>query len=227
MISQQHIFGLDDAALIQCHLNHKLLPKVCEDFHRMQLAARNDGIDCQIASSYRSFNQQLVIWGKKWNGEKALLDINEKPLDINSLSDLDKLTAILTWSALPGTSRHHWGSDFDVYDKQSIEISGNPLQLQQCEYLEANAPCYQLNMWLNDNAKQFGFFRPYQNYVGGVAAEPWHLSHKVSASTLQEQFDIYALKQLLLEQEVAGIDIIIDNIHMIHQRFVLNKGFIK
>jgi len=224
MISPQNLMGLDDSHLIDCQSGQYLQPQVCLAFKEMQKAALADGIDCQIASGYRSFSRQLSIWQRKWTGEKALLDINEKPLEFALLSDTEKLHAILTWSALPGTSRHHWGTDFDVYDSQSVKQCGVPLQLVKSEYEDASGPCFSLNNWLSKNAEDYGFNRPYQHYKGGVAAEPWHLSYQTLAMQCMQHFDIAQLQQVLIEHHIGGLNLILDDIENIYQRYVLNQG---
>jgi LAS superfamily LD-carboxypeptidase LdcB len=224
MITKHNLMGLDDCHLIECQFQHKLQPQVCLAFKEMQRAALADGIDCQIVSAYRGFTQQLAIWQKKWAGEKVLLDINEKPLEFSSLNDEDKLHAILTWSALPGTSRHHWGTDLDVYDRHSVKQCAVPFQLVQTEYEAANGPCFMLNNWLSQHAEKFGFNRPYQDYHGGVAAEPWHLSYQSLAEEGRQTFDLDALKQVLVEHEIAGLNLILANLPSIYQRYVLNLG---
>jgi LAS superfamily LD-carboxypeptidase LdcB len=226
MITKQNIFGLDDNHVVACQQGHRLQVEVAQAFSRMQQAAKADGVDCQIASSYRSFAQQQVIWQKKWLGEKILLDINEQILPFNSLSDEQKLDAILTWSALPGASRHHWGTDLDVYDQQSIMRSGQALQLIQQEYLRADGPCYRLNQWLDQHANQFGFNRPFATYSGGVAAEPWHLSYAAIASKMSIAFDIEALKNALIQAHLPGLELVLPNLEDIYQRFILNKGHV-
>jgi len=32
----------------------------------------------------------------------------------------EKIASILRWSALPGTSRHHWGTDLDIIDAKAL-----------------------------------------------------------------------------------------------------------
>ena len=224
MITLHNLMGLDDSHLIDCHSGQQLQAKVCQAFTEMQQAARADGIDCQIASGYRSFSRQLSIWQRKWAGEKTLLDMNEKPLEFALLSDSEKLHAILTWSALPGTSRHHWGTDFDVYDSQSVKQCGVPLQLVKSEYEDANGPCFALNNWLSKNAEDYGFARPYQHYKSGVAAEPWHLSYKPLAQAYPPKMDINLLKQVLTENNINGLNVILSDIDSIYRRYVLNMG---
>lgn len=225
-VTQQQRFGLDPSLLVMCQGGHMLQTEVCMAFKALQQAALKDNVDCQIASAYRSFEQQFAIWQKKWNGDRALLDINEVPLDFARLSDEQKLHAILTWSALPGTSRHHWGTDLDVYDKHSIESSGHPLQLIQTEYLNKQGPCFKLNNWLNQFAADFGFYRPYQHYVGGVASEPWHLSYQTLATTMQSSFNTEQLCHLLDEYKLAGVHLVKKHIKQIYTQYVLNKGSI-
>lgn len=224
MITLHNLMGLDDSHLVDCQFTHKLQSKVCQAFKDMQTAAQADGIDCQIVSAYRSFSQQLAIWQRKWAGEKVLLDINEKPLEFALLSDSEKLHAILTWSALPGASRHHWGTDLDVYDRHSVKQCGVPLQLVKTEYEDVNGPCFALNNWLSQHAEKFGFSRPYQHYKGGVAAEPWHLSYKPLAQQYLQKMDINLLKQVLQEHNIAGFNFILAELDSIFQRYVLNMG---
>ena len=52
--------------------------------------------------------------------ERPLLDANNQPLDALQLGETERLHAILHWSALPGTSRHHWGTDLDIYDPDCL-----------------------------------------------------------------------------------------------------------
>ncbi len=75
-----------------------------------------EGFDLRLESGFRSFERQLSIWNRKASGELAVLDAQARPLDITQLSPRDLVFAILRWSALPGASRHHWGTDIDVFD---------------------------------------------------------------------------------------------------------------
>lgn len=222
MITQAHLLGKDESLLVECQNGFRLLPKVCDAFKSMQAAAALDNIDIQIVSSYRGFARQLQIWQNKWSGKATLLDANEKVLDPTSLSDQEKILAILTWSALPGASRHHWGTDLDVYDKKSVEQSQHDFQLVCSEYDQG--PCTQLNNWLNENATKFGFSRPYAEYKGGIAREPWHLSFESSADKMLSLLDEQVLLTNLINSDILGLDCIIANMPDIYPRFVLNRG---
>jgi LAS superfamily LD-carboxypeptidase LdcB len=224
MITHAHILGKDEALLVECQNGFRLLPEVCAAFKQMQATAAQDNVDIQIVSSYRSFDRQLQIWGKKWSGKAKLLDANEKVLDVTELSDQEKIYAILTWSALPGASRHHWGTDLDVYDKKAVEKSQHSFQLVCSEYDQG--PCTRLNNWLNEHAIQFGFSRPYAEFKGGIAREPWHLSFHDSAEKMFAQLDELALLNNLRNSNILGLESIVANMPEIYQRFVLNRGLI-
>lgn len=222
MITQAQVLGKDETLLVECQNGFRLLPEVCVAFKRMQEAAAQDNIDMQIVSSYRGFDRQLQIWQNKWSGKARLLDANENILNSATLSDLEKIHAILTWSALPGASRHHWGTDLDVYDKKSIEQSQHHFQLVCTEYDQG--PCSQLSQWLTQNAIKFGFNRPYAKYNGGIAREPWHLSYQASADKMLDLLDEKLLLANLMNSDILGLDSIIANLPDIYQRFVLNRG---
>ncbi|MGS2721534.1 M15 family metallopeptidase [Paraglaciecola aestuariivivens] len=222
MINPAHVLGQNEALLVECQQGFKLLPEVCKAFKQMQNAASQQGIDLQIVSSYRSFARQLQIWQNKWAGKTKILDVNEQPLDASTLTNSQKIEAILTWSALPGASRHHWGTDLDVYDKQSVEQAKHDFQLVCSEY--DYGPCKKLNLWLDKYAEEFGFFRPYAKYTGGIAREPWHLSFKASAQFMQNQLTQQNLIDCLKQTDILGLPSILENMPTIYQRFVLNQG---
>ena len=222
MITQAHTLGRDESLLVECQNGFRLLPEVCSAFKQMQVAAAQDNVDMQIVSSYRSFDRQMQIWQNKWSGKTTLLDANENVLDGTALSDEEKILAILTWSALPGASRHHWGTDLDVYDKKSVEQSQQNFQLVCSEYDQG--PCTQLNNWMNQHASKFGFNRPYAEYKGGIAREPWHLSFHASADKMIAQLNEQALLNNLRKSNILGLESIVVNMPEIYQRFVLNKG---
>lgn len=223
MITTAQILGQNTEHLVVCQHNHLLHPQVCKSFKRMQHAASGDGINMQIASSHRDFARQALIWQRKWQGQLPLYNLTGELLESSVLSEGEKMHAILTWSALPGTSRHHWGTDLDVYDSDAIEASGAKLQLLSAEYAE-NGPCFALNCWLGENAEKFGFSRPYQHYKGGVAAEAWHLSYQPIAREIFAELDVDIIRKNLAQTDLSGKDTILANLDMIFNRYVKNKG---
>ncbi|HEY5265115.1 MAG TPA: M15 family metallopeptidase, partial [Steroidobacteraceae bacterium] len=104
-----------DVPAPQCALHaHVVAP-----FLNLRRAASADGFDLWPASSFRDFARQLAIWNGKFSGERPLLDASGQAIDAAALSPADRITAILLWSALPGASRHHWGTDVDFIDRNA------------------------------------------------------------------------------------------------------------
>jgi LAS superfamily LD-carboxypeptidase LdcB len=223
MLTVAQLHGKNKQHLRVCQQGHLLRPSVCRAFNKMQLAAAADGIDLHIASSFRDFERQLLIWNNKWLGLRPVLSLSGEPLDLASMSDVEKLHAILTWSALPGASRHHWGTDLDVYDKAAIEASGHSLQLHQAEY-DPGGPCYILACWLDEHAAEFNFSRPYQHYTGGVAAEAWHLSYQPLAQKIAHKQNSKRLKKVIQQADIQGKNSILKNLDLIFSRYILNQG---
>ncbi|NCP63271.1 MAG: M15 family metallopeptidase [Paraglaciecola sp.] len=223
-ITSKQLLGLDASHLVPCGANHQLQAEVAQAFRHLQAAAQNDGIDCQIVSSYRSFAAQQAIWQQKWCGQRPLLDIDEQVIDGTSLNDEQKLFAILTWSALPGASRHHWGTDLDVYDQRQVAMQQQPFKLVNAEYCESSGPCFALNNWLSLHAEEFGFYRPYEHFTGGVASEAWHVSYAPLAKQYLQNFDLDALLDTLCQVNIAGIDSIKKHALDIYHRFILNHA---
>jgi len=224
VITPQQMMGLDASHLTPCLEQHRLTHDANLAFAEMRQAAAKDEISLDIASSFRPFERQLYIWQQKWQGQRPLYTLTGELLDPKSLSQQQKLDAILLWSALPGASRHHWGTDLDVYDKISVERSGQKLALIPDEYDTPQGPCYELNQWLAQHASHFGFFRPYATFTGGVAPEPWHLSYRPQAQNIIQHYDVQVLGQQLLTTDIGGQELILEQLTQIFQRYVLNQG---
>ena len=222
-ITDQQWLGQQNQDLVDAGHGHLLHPTVKLAFTAMQQKAHSDGIDLQIVSSFRSFERQLTIFNKKWRGEAILRDANGEVLDNTELSSTDKLHAILTWSALPGASRHHWGTDLDVYDRESVHQWNGAFELVEQEYLP-QGPCYALACWLEGNMAEFGFFRPFSENKGGVAREPWHLSHKAVATDFEQSRSIEAFTNALKQSDMLGKDTVLANLPYLYNRYVLNNG---
>ncbi|MBS3796930.1 M15 family metallopeptidase [Pseudoalteromonas sp. BDTF-M6] len=195
-------------------LNHEALA----DFQRLQRRALADGIDLRIASAYRSFSRQAMIWNNKYLGVRPVFDASQQVVDLAALSPLERLHAIMLYSALPGASRHHFGSDFDVWDPSAV-AEDYQLQLSPDEYAPSG-PFATLNAWLSEHLHELGFYRPYLKYQGGVAAEPWHISHISSAETLQGWQTPASIADALIESEVAGKEEILPHLDELYARYV-------
>jgi LAS superfamily LD-carboxypeptidase LdcB len=225
VISPEQILGLNEqhVRLVSADSQHKLHGDVIPAFLQMQEAAALAGHDLQLVSSYRSFARQAAIWNRKWNGELKLNNLRGETLNTAALTDIEKMHAILLWSALPGGSRHHWGTDFDIYDRTQVENRSAPFELVSEEY-ESDGPCAALSLWVQAHARSFDFELPYAHYVGGVAAEPWHLSYKPLAQEVTNEFSVDLLRQHLVESGILGLDTVLLNINELFERYTLNKG---
>jgi LAS superfamily LD-carboxypeptidase LdcB len=176
--------------------------EVVAPFLAMRAAAAAEGIDLVAFSSFRDFDRQLAIWNGKFRGERPMQDRAGKPLDALSLTPAERVAAILWWSALPGASRHHWGTDFDVLDARAMP-AGYKVQVVPAEYMPGG-PFHRLTTWLDANMHAFGFFRPYTTDRGGVAPEPWHLSYAPVAKRAQDALSVESLRAVLAASGIEG-----------------------
>jgi D-alanyl-D-alanine carboxypeptidase len=147
--------------------NIYLRTQVYEAFIKMSNAAKKDGIDLIIISGARSFDHQKRIWERKWKNLS------------NNLTDREKALKILQFSSMPMSSRHHWGTDFDL---NSLEN----------EYFEIGEGL-KIYKWLVNNASEFGFCQVYSdkkiNNRNGYEMEKWHWSYIPLASQVLERYN--------------------------------------
>ena len=198
---------------------------VVAPFLRLRDKARDAGFDLRILSGFRSFTQQLSIWNRKATGTLAVLDSSAAPLDVGTLSERQLVFAILRWSALPGASRHHWGTDLDVYDFRAkpaeYEIELVP------EEVNAGGMFGPLHAWLDERmaaGEAFGFFRPYDRDRQGVAPERWHVSHAPTAEGCERQFTLSLLRTTVKRADMALRHVVLEHLDEIYERFVVNTG---
>jgi LAS superfamily LD-carboxypeptidase LdcB len=195
-----------------------LQPGAATAFRRMRAAAAREGIELCAASSFRDFNTQARIWNQKWRGERPLLDRRGQPLVAASLAPRARLRALLIWSAPPGASRHHWGSDLDVYDRAALADGQRP-QLVPEEYAPGG-PFAALTAWLDRHMARFGFYRPYVTDRGGVQPEPWHLSHAPTAREMSRRFRPRTWARALETCEVDGKEALLAALDEVYGRYV-------
>ena len=100
MILIGHVLGTDASHLCEAHDGHRLEVRTFNAFQSMQRAAQIDKIDINIASGFRDFTRQLLIWNNKWQGLRPLYSANGKLLDPAKLTPEEKLHAILTLSLI-------------------------------------------------------------------------------------------------------------------------------
>lgn len=131
-------------------------------FLAMRDSALCDSIDLRIVSATRTYDRQRLIWEHKWDTARG--------------TAAERCLNILRYSSMPGTSRHHWGTDIDLC---SVEDS----VWQQPDYQRVLA-------WLELNACRFGFFMPYTDDAArtGYHYEPWHWSYFPLACLYEREY---------------------------------------
>jgi LAS superfamily LD-carboxypeptidase LdcB len=193
---------------------------VLEPFLALKAAAASAGIDLQIASGFRDFGAQLRIWNMKYRGERPLYDAAGKVRDHSSLNAGELIEGILCWSALPGASRHHWGTDLDLIDRAAMP-DGYRYKLVPDEFA-AGGVFHRLNEWLAVNMANFDFYRPYAEYRGGVHAEPWHLSFAPIATEALSLLTPELVAETVRNSEVLGKEEVLTRLPDIYRTYVAN-----
>ena len=193
---------------------------VVRPFLAMREAASLAGFDLAPVSSFRDFGRQRAIWNAKFRGERPALDRGGRPVDMTTLDPGKRVETILLWSALPGASRHHWGSDIDVADGK-VMAEGYEPKLEVSEY-RRGGPFAPLNAWLGDNMRRFGFFRPYVRRGRGVQPEPWHLSYAPVARIALARMTTTLLAEAIGGGDIEGEAEILARLPEIRERYVLD-----
>lgn len=191
---------------------------IAEPLLRLSDAAAQAGFGLKVVSGHRSFARQLQIWNAKARGERPVLDTYGEPLDPRGLAPDELLYAILRWSALPGASRHHWGTDVDVIDAAAIPDT-YAVQLTVAE-TESAGPFAPFHRWLDGALAETGFFRPYSEDRGGIAPEPWHLSYAPVAQPMQQLLTPEVLRELIENVDILLKPQILTHFDELFARFV-------
>ncbi len=215
-LTQEHLCG-------ETTFDHRIHSTVVEPLKQLAMKAEAAGYALRIASGFRSFERQLLIWNSKASGQRAVLDIHGDTLDLSCMSDYEKALAILRWSALPGASRHHWGCDFDVYDANAVSTDYR-IQLTQ-EECSSGGVFSDFHCWLTQQLSHpeasLGFYRPYDIDRGGVAPEPWHLSFRPVAQEYSRALTVDVLRQQLNSTDLQLKASVLSNIEEIYSRFIV------
>ncbi len=211
--SRDHVIQFDNTHAIV----HRDIESPLRDLKRL---AKEAGFDLAIASGFRDYNSQLNIWNLKALGKRPVLDADGNSIDIQKLLPNELVVAILRWSSLPGASRHHWGTEVDVFDRQSLP---KDYQVQLIPKEASPGGIFsKFNEWLDQNISTAGFFRPYATDKGGVSPEWWHLSYAPVSQKYFEQFDIGFLESVIRESDCELKEIILAQLNDIFNRFIKN-----
>lgn len=187
-------------------------------FLNLRRAALADGIDLKPMSSFRDFDRQLTIWNGKFSGTRPMYDAAGGRLEAAALDPRERVEAILLWSALPGASRHHWGTDLDLIDGNA-GAAGYPDKLTRAAFAPGG-PFARLDEWLEINAPRFGFFRPFKGLRSGVQAEPWHLSFAPIAEKARLGLSPEVLQAAIAAAPLEGKEVVLARLADLHARYV-------
>lgn len=189
---------LSDAYAKGSAVGKYLRKETYEAFVKMAEAAQKEGVNLFIISATRNYEAQKTIWENKWEGRTLVEGKN-----LTTISDLSqRARMILLYSSMPGTSRHHWGTDMDLNSlENSYFESGEGLKIYQ---------------WLLAHAAEFGFCQPYTSKAQGRTGyeeEKWHWSFLPLSSELLKKYkktirysDIKGFKGSEVAKSIKAID---------------------
>ena len=191
---------------IPAHLSVKknifLQIKTIRAFEKMAKAAKKDGVELYVLSATRNYYAQKSIWEAKYAGKRKSNGINLK----KSYPDQQARTyKILEYSSMPGTSRHHWGTDIDI----SFRKNNSSGMLINRTYESGKGK--KVYDWMVNNASRFGFCQPYKGdpkkrtngaYQLGYQEEKWHWTYTPLASQYLSKYK--KLQKRLLPEGFSG-----------------------
>ncbi len=165
-------------------------------FIRMYQAAKREHISLKIVSAFRSFYHQKYIWEAKWTGKRK---VDGQNLSQSIPDAFLRAKKILLYSSMPGSSRHHWGTEVDL----------NELDNEYFSHGEGK----RIYNWLENHAAEYGFCQPYTaNRSFGYQEEKWHWSYLPLAKSMllayQKLIRIDDFKGFLGAEEADSVHII-------------------
>ena len=160
-------------------------------FLKLKADALKDGIKIQVVSSYRNFDHQKRIWERKYNRY-----INQ------GLTPQQSIKKIIEYSTIPGTSRHHWGTDLDIVDANVKQ----PNSLLNPKHFNTLGPFCKLKEWMDINAEHYGFYLVYTERKDrkGFKYEPWHYTYKPLSGAYLKQYKALDIKTILKNDKLEG-----------------------
>lgn len=218
-MNYKELTGRENSYLVQTKDLYQIHPEALLELKKLQSAAREADIHIEVASAYRNFDKQLAIWNAKASGKRTLLTREEKILNFDTASNQEILEAIMAWSAIPGASRHHWGTEIDIYDKSVKPRDQLALTINEC-----NEDFSKLYVWIDENLNRFKFHRPYKEDLGGVSVEPWHLSFTPISLQCEQHYTLDIFKQNIDESQLLFKDFVLEKIEEIYERYVINTS---
>ena len=189
-IDYKTLLGIEHSNLVGDSI--KLEKNTFIAMEKMRKAALLDGVKIKVVSGIRDFERQKQIWNRKF----------KKFTTENNLSDLDAIKEIIRFSTIPGTSRHHWGTEIDVID----EDFKNEKNLLISKKYEEGGIFEKLKKWMDNNSQKFGFYLTYDNNVNrkGFEYEPWHYSYLPESKRYLKSFLKIDIVEIISKVDIEG-----------------------
>lgn len=192
-----------------------LLETVATAYDAMRRAASRDGVGLVAVSGFRDVARQVGIWNSKLAAGRA-----------DGLDDRKAAARVLEYSAPPGWSRHHWGTDVDLVEDALLSAP----RLEEEDWGKGG-PCAGAAAWLSEKARDFGFDRPYDADRGGYRPEPWHWSFVPAALPRLAELSRVDWRGWLETDPYLASGVVLADVDALHERFclrvnpaVLNSG---
>ena len=189
--NKNQLIGKENSAIIGDTYTSKMHKEAKVAFEKMKVAALKDGINIEVVSAYRSFQKQKSIFENKY-----------KRYTQEGLTPIKAVEKIIEYSTIPGTSRHHWGTDIDIIDAnypkpKSVLKEGN---------FYGNGPYCKLKEWMDRHSEFYGFYEVYTKNPKrkGFKYEPWHFSYAPVSIPMSEAYQKLDIKSILKEEKILG-----------------------
>ncbi|SDB53797.1 D-alanyl-D-alanine carboxypeptidase [Flavobacteriaceae bacterium MAR_2010_188] len=193
----------DEELLGKAHLNFrnenlKLRNEAYECFNLMKEEALVSNIKIEGVSAFRSYEDQKRIWNRKFLAYTK-----------DGLLPMDAIHKIVEYSTMPGTSRHHWGTDIDLIDG----AVNQPKNVLSPQHFKNNGPFVKFKQWMENNSERFGFYLVYTNLESrkGFKYEPWHYSYKPLSDSYLKHYRERDIFQLAKSSDIEGVSHLSDD----------------
>ncbi len=173
--------------------SYRLRPEAAQAYEKMRAAAARDGIVFKVVSSYRDYDHQNRIWERKY-----------RKFIKSGLTPIKAIEKIIEYSTIPGTSRHHWGTDLDIVDG-SKNANGDLLVPSK---FHGDGPFCEFKEWMDKNAHTYGFYLVYTDsyHRKGFKYEPWHYSYKQLSLDYINEYKKLDILDVLQSNKLMGSD---------------------
>ncbi|WP_407444626.1 M15 family metallopeptidase [Fibrobacter sp.] len=211
-------YGMQNENLVEVQNGYLVDSSIVPFLNKLTESAKNSGFELRIESAYRPFEKQLSIWNRKARGELPLLSATGEPMEVPK--DEKELTyAILTWSALPGASRHHLGTDIDVVDGASCP-EGYEVELTPAECSGMFAKFHQFLSNAIEKDESFGFNRVFVSGRGKIRPEQWHIAHLPTSRKKLEKFSLDVLRRIYEQSDMACKKFVLANLEKLAEDYI-------